>query len=157
RRSLLRQFPGWHLAELSTEADLQHSLSPAFPRAMLRKGTNALAAIGASEDALDPDGALTFGLIWLDYLRRRELRLAVRGLALFLPAGRERTTCHRARFLDGTLATYAVFIHHADGSEEPVDACDYTNYDTFVEPCRQPLAQSPLLIRQWVERVALAD
>ena len=63
RRSLLRQFADWPLVELSTEPDLQHSLSPSFPRAFLRKGAAGLAAIGAGKDALDPDGALTFGLI----------------------------------------------------------------------------------------------
>src|SRR5579884_1033200 len=84
RRSLLRQFPGWRIAELSTEPDLHHSLSPAYPRALLRQGNVAMAAIGAAEDALDVDAALTFGLIWLDYLRRREPALAVKGLAVFL-------------------------------------------------------------------------
>src|SRR5712692_9314436 len=69
RRSLRRQFPDWRLAELSTEADLHHSLSPSYPRALLRRGTTGLAAIGAAEDALAPEGALSFGLIWLDYLR----------------------------------------------------------------------------------------
>jgi hypothetical protein len=88
RRSLLRQFPDWRLAELSTEADVHHSLSPSYPRAFLRKGSVALAAIGAAEDALDPDGALTFGLIWLDYLRRREPRTGIQGLVVFVPVGR---------------------------------------------------------------------
>ncbi len=114
----------------------------------MRKGATGVAAIGAAEDALDPDGALTFGLIWLDYVRRRERDFAVRGLALFLPAGKEGTTCHRVRHLDRQAATYAVFIHHSDGSEEPVDPLDYTNFDTRVEPCRSPEAAV------WTERLA---
>jgi hypothetical protein len=138
RRSLARQFPGWRLVELSTETDLHHSLSPSFPRALLRKGATGMAAIGAAEDALEPDGALTFGLIWLDYLRLRERDLEVLGLVIFQPAGREQTTCHRVRYLDRRAATYAVFVHHADGSEEPVDPGDYTNFDTRVEPCCRP-------------------
>ena len=52
RQSLHRQFSDWRVAELSTEADLHHSLSPSYPRALLRKGTIALAAIGAAEDRL---------------------------------------------------------------------------------------------------------
>jgi hypothetical protein len=109
RESLHRQFPGWRIAELSTEQDLHHSLSPAYPRALLRKGRQALAAIGADREAPAPEAALSFGLIWLDYLRRREPRLIVEGLALFVPAGRESTLCHRVRFLDPAVARYLVF------------------------------------------------
>ena len=68
RRFLRRQFPAYKLAELTTEADLEHTLSPAYPRALLRQGATAWAAIGAAADASHPDGVLTFGLIWLDYL-----------------------------------------------------------------------------------------
>jgi hypothetical protein len=50
RRFLTRQFPAWKLAEISAEQDLQHSLSPVFPRAMLRRGQSAIAAIAATPD-----------------------------------------------------------------------------------------------------------
>ncbi len=87
RQSLRRQFPDWRIVELSTEPDLHHSLSPSFPRALLRKGTTGIAAIGAGEDALAPENALSFGLIWLDYLRRREPKLSIETLAIFVPLG----------------------------------------------------------------------
>jgi hypothetical protein len=159
RRSLSRQFPDWRIAELSTEPDLQHSLSPSYPRALLRKGSVGLAAIGAGEDALDVDGALTFGLIWLDYLRRREAGSAlhgvpVQGLAIFIPARKEATTCHRIRYLDSTVAACAVFVHFADGSEESVNPGDYTNFDTRVETCHRPLAASPTQLLDWIEGLA---
>ncbi len=48
RLFLRRQFPAYKLAELTTEADLEHSLSPAYPRALLRQGASAWAAIGAA-------------------------------------------------------------------------------------------------------------
>jgi hypothetical protein len=151
RRSLSRQYPGWRVVELSTETDLQHSLSPSYPRALLRKGATGMAAIGAAEDSLDPEGALTFGLIWLDYLRRREQDLAVSGLAIFLPAGKESTACHRVRYLNPRAARYAVFVHHKDGTEEPVDPQDYTNFDTRVEPCHRPEGAT------WAERLAAIE
>jgi hypothetical protein len=168
RRSLLRQFPSWRIAELSTEADLHHSLSPSYPRALLRKGATALAAIGAAEDSLDVDGVLTFGLIWLDYLRQREKRVAIQGLAIFVPAGKEATTCHRIWYLEASpvrpgnwqvgdlphSGSYAVFVHFADGAEEPVDPRDYTNFDTRIEPCRRPLASSPTQLLDWIGRLA---
>ncbi len=91
RQSLHRQFPDWRVVELTTEQDLHNSLSPAYPRALLRRGTSALAAIGIPDKSPSPADAFSFGLIWLDYLRRREPRLVVReGLALF--ARPERST-----------------------------------------------------------------
>jgi len=154
RRSLLRQFPNWRLAELSTEPDLEHTLSPSYPRAFLKRGRAGLAAIGAGEDALDPHGALTFGLIWLDYLRCREPRIAIPGLAIFVPGAKESTICHRVRYLDRAAADCAVFCHRPDGSEDPVDPRDYANFDTKVEPCRRPLAEGRTDLIECVERLA---
>jgi hypothetical protein len=156
RHSLLRQFPSWRIAELSTEADLHHSLSPSYPRALLRKGGSAIAAIGAAEDSLDVDGVLTFGLIWLDYLRQRETSAPVRGLAIFVPEGKEATTCHRIRCLDwqvGDLPHFSVFVHHPDGSEDGVDPGDYNNFDTRIEPRLRPLGASPTQLLDWIERL----
>jgi hypothetical protein len=56
--------------ELSTEQDLHNSFSPAYPRALLRRGSTAMAAIGIAEDSTSPANDLTFGLIWLEYVRR---------------------------------------------------------------------------------------
>ncbi|HTA42062.1 MAG TPA: hypothetical protein VK789_06425 [Bryobacteraceae bacterium] len=139
RRFLRRQFPAYKIAQLTTEADLEHSLSPAYPRALLRQGTSAWAAIGASPDPFHSDGALTFGLIWLDYLRQREPGLVVHGLILYLPAGREKTTCLRLLFLDPRTATYDAFVYTEDAVEQRVDLRDYGNLDTRLEPCRRRL------------------
>ncbi|HEV2687148.1 MAG TPA: hypothetical protein VGV35_01300, partial [Bryobacteraceae bacterium] len=147
RRFLRRQFPNYKLAELTTEADLEHSLSPAYPRALLRQGASAWAAIGASSDPFHGDGVLTFGLIWLDYLRHREPGLAIHGLILYLPAGAEKTTCLRLLFLDPNVAQYQAFAYTEDGVEERIDLRDYGNLDTRLEPCRRriPSEADPLL------------
>ena len=137
RRSLARQFPGWTIREISTEADLEHSLSPAFPRALLAKGNTAWAAIGAPPDTADPSAALTFGLIWLDYVRSRERRLVADGLAIFVPSGRERGTCLRVRWLDATRAQFRVYVY-GEGHEAAADLSDYGNVDTEVVPRRSP-------------------
>jgi len=141
RLFLHRQFPGYKLAELTTEADLEHTLSPAYPRALLRQGGSAWAAIGLPSDSVRPDGVLTFGLIWLDYLRQREPSLAIQGLLLYLPAGAEKTTCLRLLFLDPSSAQYRAFVYDRDGLEESVDLDDYGNLDTHLEPYRRSLAQ----------------
>ena len=146
RRSLRRQLPDWRIAELSTEPDLHHTLSPSYPRAFLRRGPAGLAAIGASEDALSPEGVLSFGLIWLDYLRRRESRVTIEGLAIFVPAAARIATCHRVRHLDPNAARYLVYVHHA-GHEDLVDPGDYTNFETRLDPCHRAPGNG------WAERI----
>jgi hypothetical protein len=155
RMSLRRQFSDWKLVELSTEPDLHHSLSPAYPRALLRRGAQGIAAIGAAEDALDPDGALTFGLIWLDYLRRRETRLSVGTLVLFVPIGAENTTCHRVRYLNPNAVKVRVFVHGSGILEEPVEPGDYTNFSTRLDPFCSPTANAELA--GWIARVEAID
>lgn len=158
RLSLLRQFPDWRIAELSTEPDLEHSLSPVYPRALLRKGTQAIAAIGAAEDTLDVDGVLSFGLIWLDYLRRREKGLGIGGLVLFVPIGQENTTCHRVRHLNPQAVRCAVFVHGAGIEEEAVDPAAYTNLSTRLDPFRRALpvaiAGGMEKFSDWATRIA---
>ena len=138
RRFLRRQYPDWQIAELSTEPDLQHSLSPSYPRALLRRGTTALAAIGAAGTP-EADGALTFGLIWLDYLRRRDPRTTVEGLAIFVPLQRAKNTCLRARYLDEGNARFSIFAHTEDGGEAPIDPRDFGNIDTRLDVCAPAL------------------
>jgi hypothetical protein len=143
RRFLGRRFPNYKLAALSTEADLEQSLSPSYPRALLRKGASAWAAIGAPRGAQHAAGVLSFGLIWLDYLRRREPSLAIEGLVLLLPAGLEKSTCLRLLFLDPAKARYQPFAYDQDGADSEIDLQDYGNLDTRLEPCRRRLPGGP--------------
>ena len=136
RRFLRRRFPDWTLPELSAEPDLAHSLSPSYPRALLRQGSRGWAALAAGPRAGDAAGALTFGLIWLDYLRRREPRLTVEGLALLAPAGAARLTVQRLRYLDPRAAQYAVWAYDEEGFEYRLDPADHGNLDTILEPRR---------------------
>lgn len=158
RRSLLRQFTGWRIAELSTEPDLEHSLSPAFPRALLSRGSSAMAAIGAGQDSLAPEGALSFGLIWLDYLRRREAKIQVEGLAIFVPADAQAITCHRIRHLNSNAGRFLVFVHH-EGCEDAVNPGDYTNFETRIEGHRSATARclDEIATLQGVERREHSD
>ncbi len=153
RRALMRQFPGWRVAELSTEADLEHSLSPSYPRALVRLGSGGWAAIGAGPQS-DIDGVLTFALIWLDYLRARERRLTIEGVAIFVPAGRERTTCLRLRCLNPRAAQFAVFGQGDDGYEDRIDLADYGNLDTRLESCTRALPDSSVIVAGWVDQIA---
>ena len=158
RHSLHRQFPDWRLSEISSEPDLEHSLSPSYPRALLRKGMSGLAVIGAPEGAQQPEDALTFGLIWLDYLRHREHKLVIEGLAIFVPAGREAATCHRVRYLHPHAARYLVFVDHPTSSsggawEQRVNPDDYTNFETRLEPHKRALAEATPELLRWAEKI----
>ncbi len=154
RRSLTRQFSGYRVAELSTEQDLQHTLSPSFPRALLRRGSSGIAAIGASEESFSPSDVLSFGLIWLDHLRRREPKITIPALALFLPAGFEGTTCHRVRHLSGS--EFLVFVHQGN-DEAQVDPRDCQNFDTRLPIAMQPLTGASRRTLDWLKRLSAIE
>jgi len=131
---LARQYPGWQIEELTAGADLEHSLSPSYPRAFLVRGATRMAAIAAPPEPELSGSVLTFGLIWLDYLRRREAPHPVQGLALFLQKNTADQTLLRLRWLDTRLASFAVFTYDSDGYERPVDAANTGNISSRVEP-----------------------
>lgn len=132
RRSLLRQFPGWQASAVTMDADLEHSFSPAYARALLRRGTTAVAAVGVPPEQIHADGVLTAGLLWLDYLRAREQRLHVEGLALFVPEGKHHNTCLRLLYLR-PAAQWSVFVC-GPGFEDRADLADFGNVDSALPP-----------------------
>ena len=157
RLALKRQFPAWRIVELSTEPDLHHSLSPSYPRAFLRRGVTGLAAIGAGEDSLAPEGVLSFGLVWLDHLRKREPRVGIEGLVVFVPPSVAPTTCHRIRYLDPTKTRYRVFVHGPGGLEDSVEPAEYANFETRLDVCRTALGENGTRIANWVDRIHKID
>jgi hypothetical protein len=136
RLLLRRQFPEWNLAELSADANLEYSLSPSFPRAFLKHGQHGWAAIACPPEG-DAGAVLTFGLIWLSHLRARERRVAIEGLAIYAPAGKERSTALRLRHLDPALARFALFTYSPHDHIAGIDPQDCGNLDTRLEPCRR--------------------
>ncbi len=167
RRILSRQFGGWQVAQISSSADLQHSLSPAYARALLTRGQSAFAAIGV-EPAADPaacDHILSFGLIWLEYLRAREKRRVVEGLKLFLPRERATFTANRLAYLDAARPSFEIYELATDGSTARVEETTYGNLATSLDPALAA-PQPSGLAAQWTEalvsrfgaeRVARAD
>ncbi|MBV6434438.1 MAG: hypothetical protein IANPNBLG_04691 [Bryobacteraceae bacterium] len=159
RQMLRHSYPGWTIRGLSTEANLEESLSPSFPRALLTKGAAGWAAIAAPPSS-NIDAVLAFGLIWLDYLRRRERKLAVHGLAVYLPGGTEQTTILRVRHLN-SAAGYAVFTYDEDAPPRQVDLQDCGNVHAHLErriPPRETLpGPEALLEEQLRSQIALLD
>jgi hypothetical protein len=161
RLFLRRQFPEWKIAELSVEANLESSLSPAFPRAFLRHGQHGWAAIACPPEG-DAAAVLSFGLIWLSYLRERERRTVVEGLAIYVPSGAEQTAALRWLCLDPSAARFELFSYNEQDYVAGCDPRDHGNLDTRLEPCRRP---DPNLAERWrnitslpgVERVPKHD
>ncbi|MBY0506933.1 MAG: hypothetical protein K2X03_23650 [Bryobacteraceae bacterium] len=138
RRSLARRFPGWGIQELSTGANLQHSLSPAYPRALVRRGNTAWAAMLATPMS-DVDAVLSFGLIWHHHCRKQEKRAVVEGLAIFVPIDQHQTTALRLRYLDRSRFDTALYNYDADGMEEQMDLLDDGNLRRALEsPWSEP-------------------
>jgi hypothetical protein len=125
-----------HLPECKTEgfraaADLEHSFGPAFVRGLLLRGSKGMAAeavvgVSAAESASTIDGALTLGLLWLDYCREHPVRRGTRhvgGLKIIVPAGSWRTTAERMAWLNPGLASYQLFT--LDERTEELIEIDY--------------------------------
>jgi hypothetical protein len=136
RDFLCRQFSGWRIEDLTAHGDKEHSLSQVYPRAMVRKGQRAWAALACPpEDS--GDRLLSYGLIWHNYLRLRERGLHIEGLALLMPQGRSRTTCLRVRWLNPRPVRVAVFEYDAQLWERTVEVAQ-GNLDTSLHPASQP-------------------
>jgi hypothetical protein len=153
RLMLLRQFAGWKLDELTAEANLQHSLSPAFPRALLVHGHHGFAAIACPPDG-DAGSVLSFALIWLQYLRDRERRIGVEGLAIYLPAQKERATALRMLCLNPDAARFELFTYDDLDEVVRIDPRDHGNLDIHLEHCRQP---APNRVAEWQQIAELPD
>jgi hypothetical protein len=141
RQFLQREFPEWEVAGISTEADLEHSLSPTFPRALLRQGRRAMAAIAAPPGEGDPSSILTFALIWLAYLRRRESKLTFEALIILLPNGEEHPTTLRIPYLTGIR--FQVFTYCENDRATRLDPGDYGNLDTTLDACHRDANAAP--------------
>lgn len=142
RRMLGREFPGWQVERVSSGQYLECSLSAVFPRALLRLGSTGWAAIGAPETG-NPDGALTYGLIWLDYLRRQEQRLTMQGLVVLAPEDRHHSLALRMRHLDTQTAQFGLYLYTSEGACWQANLADTGNLETVLNRPGQLAAPPP--------------
>lgn len=131
RRMLQRQFPAWEVEMLSTGMDLQHSLSPRFPRAKLSRGLQTITAIGCPTAEQEGD-LLTAALVWHDRVRSRAAPNVTIPLCFFLPDNAGTLTAHRLRCLRTALLAPRMFRYNAHGSAGEVDPADLGNLETSV-------------------------
>lgn len=151
RRWLARQYPGWRLRELTAGMDLENTLSPACPRALLELGPRRLAAVAAGPaHAAD---ALVQALLWLDYLRRRD-GLATRSLALFLPRGSETPAALCLPWLE---VEAALFVYDNHGIEERIDPRAAANRIRELAPWIDPPRDAAAGSARWVHELSLEE
>ena len=100
RRMLCRQFPGWEITALTSSLDLRRSFSSLFPRALLVRGQQQIAAL-ACPTASEESTFLTSALLWCDHVGSHAKVGTHTMLALFLPDQAGNLTSHRVRWLNG--------------------------------------------------------
>ncbi len=133
---LQRQLPGWRFERISNRSDREHSFSAWYTRGLARQGRTAWAFLGLSEaePLAAADSALSFGLIWLDWLRGQSERVTVPGLKLYLPRGNTELAAHRAAYLHRSAAQVEIFEWNSgEASPAPpqgVDLRDFGNVET---------------------------
>jgi hypothetical protein len=111
-RVLARSFPDYSIGDLHSAMDLEHSFGPAYARATLVRGPKAWAviAVNAQEMQATLDGALTLGILWLNYCREHSGgRRIFEGLKVILPAGAAEVTRTRMAWLNPALAKWELY------------------------------------------------
>jgi hypothetical protein len=143
RLMLVREFPEWRVEDVSVDANLEQSLSPSYARAYLRRGaangasgSAGIAVMAAPPDAADCSAVVPFGLIWLDYLRRREKGMSVNRLLLYVPARHERAAAFRAALVDAAGISCQLCIYDERDRTGAVDFADAGNIESILPPCR---------------------
>ena len=156
KQFLAQLFPEWKIEALSPEPDLKHSLSGCYTRGMLVRGQRAWAIIGVGEreDPHTADSILTFGLIWLDVLRRRETGRVFEGLKIFVPSGSAATTLQRIAWMDSKIGQWEVY--ETGDQLRRCDLADVGNLKTFLPPAGGASILSPAF-QSWIELIKALD
>ncbi len=161
--NLRRHFPGWSFERVSNRSDREHSFSTWYTRGLARCGSDGWAFLGLGEEETPAaaDAAVSYGLIWLDWLRRNLKSGHVSGLKLFLPFCAVPLAAHRAVCLDPRSANIEIFAWPSDDEPwKPIDLKDYGNVETRLTPRRQAdlwLKRTEDVLRGalsgWIERL----
>jgi len=125
-RVLARQFISCKVDGFRTAMDLEHSFGPAYVRGRLLRGSaaDAVLGVGSAESGAMIDGALTLGILWLDYCRQHaDARHHFGGLKVIVPAGAWRTIAERMAWLNHAAANFELFT--LDERSEELSLIDF--------------------------------
>ncbi|MDZ7640288.1 MAG: hypothetical protein U5J83_18875 [Bryobacterales bacterium] len=128
-----RLFPLWRTEQSSCGTDLENSLSPRFPRALLRMGSHAMAVLSVP-DAGAAEEALAFGLVWFKYAQSRWPAFAVKTLALFVPEQAAVAMGLRFNALRADLIQLRLFAVPSSGFPEERIQQSWGNLDSAPAP-----------------------
>ena len=139
RRILAERFPDASIDLLTVAPDLEHSFSGVYVRGRMRETSHAWAvlAIAPGENAAAIEGALAFGILWLDWERGHSPRLATKGLRLFVPEGASKLLRGRTLALSPEARVEIFELSESDGRIQQVDAADAGNLESWLIPRRE--------------------
>jgi hypothetical protein len=136
-RMLEREYPSAKIESISSKADLEHSFSPVYTRAVLRSGQSAFAVLGVNAEEVQAaiDASLTFGILWMDHQRQQLAgRSHIEGLKLFVPYGQGEIVRQRIAHLDRHAAKWQLYeMNDRAESCDELDDRDHGNLATRLE------------------------
>ena len=154
RRILTERFPDATVDTLTAAPDLEHSFSGVYVRGRMRETSHswAILAVPPGESASAAEGALAFGLLWLDWTRSHSEHHAVRGLRLFVPEGGSKYVRGRVSGLSPDTRVEIFELSEPDGRIQETDATDTGNLESWLVP--RPEAESACVeARRAMERI----
>jgi len=136
---LEEQFPDEKVESLTAAPDLEHSFSGNFTRGVMSRGGQEWALVAAAPGELPAtvDGALTFGLLWLDWVRLQASRRVVAGLRLLLPEGGTATAAFRLPALDRSIPIELFSYEETTWHIRRVPISDGGNIATWMTPLHE--------------------
>ena len=137
---LQRQYRGRKFERVSNRSDREHSFSAWYTRGVACQGRSAWAFLGLGEEegVAAADEVLSFGLIWLDWLRSRTEHSVIPQLKLSPPPTAISLAANRAACLS-RLAVDVEILEWRPGQPLPAltDLKDYGNIETRLVERRQ--------------------
>ncbi len=139
RRILIDRFPDATIDLLTAAPDLEHSFSGLYVRGRMRETSQAWAVLAMSPDesAAAAEGALAFGLLWLDWTRSHSDRHAIKGLRIFVPEGAGKFFRGRIAALSLDARVEIFELSEPEGRIQEIDVADTGNQDSWLVPRRE--------------------
>ena len=134
RRVLAESFPDGDLESLTCVPDLKHSLSGIYARGAMVEGKSqwAVFAVRPGESSVTVRDSLTFGILWLDWVRSHATRYPIQGLRLILPEGASGLMLERALSFSPAARIEIYELREFDGRLRKVDPVDVGNRDSWL-------------------------
>jgi hypothetical protein len=154
RRFLSERFPDAIIDSLTASPDLEHSFSGLYVRGRMHEGTRAwaLLAVAPGESAAAIEGALAFGVLWLDWARSHAGDRAIEGLRLFVPEGTSRFVRERSLGFSSAARVEIFEFREPDSWMQRLDPADAGNLEGWLIP-RSEIESACAAARETISRI----